>query len=236
MPDGSTLTFADGAFLNHPVEIVALRLTGSPDAIFQAAALLSEGERERAQRFAVDEARRQYVITRAALRRLLADRLGISPGEVELTVTARGKPVLGGMQATADLRFNLSHSGDVAIFGFTCGRDIGVDVESAALPRHADAIATRFFSPAELQAYNALDAADRPLGFFNAWTRKEAFIKAIGEGLSYPLDRFDVSLAPGVPARLIRVDSTMGAAEDWPVISFTPFPDYVAAVVIDARK
>ena len=100
----------------------------------------------------------------------------------------------------------------------------------------ADDIAGRFFSDRENQAYRALERRDRPLGFFQCWTRKEAFIKALGDGLSYPLDRFDVSLAPGEPAEILRVEAMPGACCGWRMESLSPAPGFVAAVVIGDRE
>jgi 4'-phosphopantetheinyl transferase len=94
-------------------------------------------------------------------------------------------------------------------------------------------IAARFFSRRENAAYQALDPRDKPIAFFNCWTRKEAFIKALGDGLYHPLDRFDVSLAPGEPARILRVDDTPGEACGWRLESFCPAPGFVAAVVTE---
>jgi len=107
-----------------------------------------------------------------------------------------------------------------------------LDVEAVGPIRDADDIAARFFSQRENRAYRALERRDRPLGFFQCWTRKEAFIKALGDGLSYPLDRFDVSLTPGEPARILRVEDTPGDRCGWRMDSWSPAPGFVAAVVI----
>jgi 4'-phosphopantetheinyl transferase len=132
-----------------------------------------------------------------------------------VALLARGKPALSRRFANSDLRFNVSHSEDVAVYAFSRGREIGVDVEAVRELRDADDIAVRFFSRRENEAYLALDPRDRLLGFFNCWTRKEAFIKALGDGLYYPLDCFDVSLAPDEPARILRVENTPGNECAW---------------------
>jgi 4'-phosphopantetheinyl transferase len=155
------------------------------------------------------------------------------PDRVEFDNGPRGKPRLAGDFAESDLRFNLSHCGNVALYAFSRGREIGVDVEAVQEMRDADAIAARFFSPRENQNYLALDPRDRPLGFFNCWTRKEAFIKAIGDGLHFPLDAFDVSLAPGDPATILRVGDVAGDACGWTLHDVDPgLPGYAAAVVV----
>jgi 4'-phosphopantetheinyl transferase len=145
----------------------------------------------------------------------------------------RGKPALARGYAGSDLRFNVSHSDDVAVYAFSSGREIGIDVEAVRVIRDADDIAARFFSRCEYESYLALDARHRPLGFFNCWTRKEAFIKALGDGLYHPLDSFDVSLAPGEPAEILRIGHIPGDHCGWRLRSFSPFPGYVGAVVIE---
>lgn len=119
----------------------------------------------------------------------------------------------------------------MAVYAFARGREIGVDVEALRALPDADDVAARFFSPREYDAYRSLEPRLRPLGFFNCWTRKEAFIKALGDGLYYPLARFDVSLAPDDPARILRVGTTPGERCGWCIETFSPAAGFVAAVV-----
>jgi 4'-phosphopantetheinyl transferase len=116
------------------------------------------------------------------------------------------------------------------------GHEIGIDVEAVRVVPDADDIAARFFSRREREAYCALDGSRRPLGFFNCWTRKEAFVKALGDGLAHPLDDFDVSLSPDEPARILRVARTPGEHCGWRMESFSPAPGFVAAVVTEDRE
>jgi 4'-phosphopantetheinyl transferase len=215
-----------------PFEIAVFRLDMGPEAVRASAAMLSGAERQRASRFAFNHDRRRFIVARAQLRRLLAARLGVRPESVELVYGSRGKPALSRCFADSDLRFNVSHSGDVAVYAFALGREIGVDVEAIRVICDADDVAARFFSRCEYEAYCALDRSDRPLGFFNCWTRKEAFIKALGDGLYHPLDRFDVSLTPGEPANILRVESTPGEDCKWTLHSFVPEPGFIGAVVV----
>jgi 4'-phosphopantetheinyl transferase len=224
-------TLADNA-----IEVVTTRLDLAPEPSAELARLLSDAERQRAGRFAFDRDRRRFAVARAQLRQLLAARLGVQPESVELTYSAYGKPALAERFADSKLYFNVSHSEDVAVYAFSWGREIGIDVEAVRVIRDADDIAARFFSRDENEAYRALDTRDKPLGFFNCWTRKEAFIKAIGDGLYHPLDRFDVSLAPGEPARILRVESTSGDECGWRMESFSPAPGFVGAVVIESGR
>ena len=218
--------------LDPSTHIVTSPLDIGPEAVRASAALLSAAERQRADRFAFDRDRRRFIVARAQLRRLLAARLGVRAESVELVHGPRGKPALSRRFADSDLRFNVSHSEDVAVYAFAPGREIGVDVEAIRMLPDAEDIAARFFSRCEYEAYRALDPRDRPLGFFNCWTRKEAFIKARGDGLHYPLDRFDVSLAPGEPANILRVEGTRGEDCEWTLDSFVPEAGFIGAVVV----
>jgi 4'-phosphopantetheinyl transferase len=224
----------DASYADKEVEVVATALDLGRESVRALTALLSDSERERASRFVFERDRRRFTIARARLRQLLAERLGIQPGSLEFTYSAYGKPALARRFADSDLRFNVSHCEDLAVYALAVGQEVGIDVEVVRVMRDADDIAARFFSRRENEAYRALDPRDRPLGFFNCWTRKEAFIKALGEGLSHPLDRFDVSLAPGEPARILRVENAPGNNCGWRMRSFSPAPGFVAAVVSQA--
>jgi 4'-phosphopantetheinyl transferase len=204
------------------VEVVMARLDVTPETAGELARCLSGTERERARRFAFERDRRRFIVARARLRHLLAARLGSAPEEIDFTTGSHGKPGLSG----GDWTFNASRSGDVAGFAFSRGREIGIDIETVRDLPEADTIAARFFSRRENEDYLALSSADKATGFFNCWTRKEAFVKAIGDGLSHPLDRFDVSLAPGEPARILRVGS------GWSLHAFIPGPGLVGAVAV----
>lgn len=222
---------ADGA-----IDVVVTRLEVAAEEVRESAALLSNTERHRASRFAFDRDRNRFIVARARLRHLLAARLDVGPASVELLYGARGKPALSRRFASSGLRFNVSHSNDVAVYAFSVGREVGVDVEAVRALNDADAIAARFFSHRENTAYLALDPKDKATGFFNCWTRKEAFIKAIGDGLYYPLDRFDVSLAPGEPVKILRVEDKPGNDCGWQLEAFCPISGYVAAVVTESLE
>jgi len=222
--------------ITDAIEVVVTRLVAGRDAVWAATALLSDAERHRASRFTRDRVRRRFIVGRARLRQLLAARLGVQPRAVEFVHGARGKPALGARFTNSGLRFNVAHCDDVAVYAFSRGREIGIDLEAVRVIPGADDVAVRFFSRWEREAYQALDARARPLGFVNCWTRKEAFIKALGDGLYFPLDRFDVSLAPAEPARILRVEDTPGDRCGWRIESFSPAPGLVAAVVTQSGR
>jgi 4'-phosphopantetheinyl transferase len=214
------------------VEIQIARLMVEDGELHALAALLSDDERARATRFVFDRDRRRFIIGRARLRQLLAGRLDVPPGTISFVRGAHGKPALADRFRDSRLCFNLSHCDDLAVYAFVRGRDVGIDVEAVRPLPDADTMASRFFSTDERAAYMALPAGDRALGFFNCWTRKEAFVKAVGDGLSHPLDSFSVSLIPSEPAAIVRVGDTPGAECGWCLESFVPAPLHVAAVVV----
>jgi len=227
-------TFA--SFQNDVVEVLCTSLDAAPAAVRELASLLSRSEQDRANRFASDLHRRRFTVARARLRSLLAARLGAAPDAIEFAYGEHGKPTLGRRFADSGLRFNVSHSEDVAVYALALGREVGVDVEAVHTLDDADSIAARFFSRKENEAYQALDPSDRPLGFFNCWTRKEAFIKAIGDGLHHPLDRFDVSLSPRDSAELLRIGNIPGNACGWKLYSYSIGAGFVGAVVVQETR
>ena len=218
--------------LDDGIEVVVLGLDVTPDAFHASAPLLSAAERDRASRFAFDSDRRRFTVARAGLRTLLAARFGLTPEAVELTYGRNGKPALANEQADSGLHFNVSHSSNVAAYAFSFGQVIGVDVETIREIANADNIAARFFSPRENESYHALDPLDKSLGFLTCWTRKEAFIKALGDGLTYSLRDFDVSLLPQEPAEILRVGDIPGAECGWALRAISPGIGFVGACVV----
>ena len=188
--------------------------------------MLSSEEHRRADRlhFAVD--RRRYIVRRGRLRELLGRRLDCDPREVPITCNAFGKPRLEG----SDVSFNLSHSRGVALVALTRGAEIGCDIEWQDRRVEIDKVAESFFSRREVDALRSLPERQQTEGFFNCWTRKEAFVKACGGGLSLPLDAFDVSLRPGEPVALLRGGS------GWSIQAFQPRPGLHAAIVVEDAK
>jgi 4'-phosphopantetheinyl transferase len=217
-------------------QVVVSGLETESDAIEASMERLSADERLRAERFVFDADRHRFVATRARLRQLLGARLDVRPEVVELTYGSRGKPALAPRFAASTLRFNVSHTKHHAVFAFCYGSEVGVDLEEVRALPDADDVAEQMFSRLEADTYRALPPHEKPLGFFNCWTRKEAFIKALGDGLSHALDRFDVSLVPGEAARILRVDHTPGEQCGWTLSSFSPAPGLVGATVTRTRR
>ena len=183
--------------------------------------VLSVEERSRAGQFRFERDRRRYVARRGILRELIGSYLDCDPASVAFVHNAYGKPAI----VRSDLRFNLSHSHGMALYAFCRHADVGCDIERRDPKFAAEQIPERFFSRDEVRALRSLPLNEQTEAFFNCWTRKEAYIKAVGHGLSIALDSFDVSLIPGEPAALGR------GCSGWSLQSFEPASGFQAAVV-----
>ncbi|MFN2190357.1 MAG: 4'-phosphopantetheinyl transferase family protein [Candidatus Promineifilaceae bacterium] len=193
--------------------------------------MLSEDERERAARFRFERHRTQYILSRGALRILIGRYLRIDPGEAKFQHNEYGKPYLDSRyHHDSTLEFSLAHSGDLTVFAFARDSAIGVDCEFVRSVPDAEEIAARFFSQWEDDVLKSLPEDQKTAAFYSCWTRKEAYIKAMGLGLSMPLDRFAVSIKPEEPAQLIHIDGSASEAAKWAVKSWEPKTGYIAAV------
>jgi len=188
--------------------------------------LLSEEEQARGDRYIRSADGVRFMVGRAVLRLILAQYLGLKPGEIVITIGEFGKPYVSKSINVNNLTFNLSHSQEMCLLAVSRGREIGVDVERLRDDVAVEDLATRYFSKEEIAELQALPNALRRLGFFLCWTRKEAYVKAKTLGLQIPLDQFSVSLTPGQPAEIRGSE-----ADGWTIMSVEPGPGYVAAAV-----
>lgn len=207
---------------HHPAErIEAFRRT------------LSADERERAARFHFERDRAHFIAARGMLRQLLGSFLELSPERVRFHYGQYGKPSLSDEYKSSGLEFNISHSGGKVLLAFTIGRAVGVDVEEIRPNFATGEIAKRFFSVTEVEKLGSLPKGVQAEAFFNCWTRKEAYIKAFGEGLSCPLDKFDVTLAPGEPPRLLATRVERLPVSRWAMTNLDVGKGYCAAMVVE---
>lgn len=196
----------------------------------RVAACLTPEEQATAQRFVFAPLRRAFALRRALLRHVLADYLGRPPASLRFLTGAHGKPSLADLPPGEDLRFNFSHSGEFALLAVTRGREVGVDIEQHRPKLDALGLAASCFAPAEVAALRKLAPAEVPAAFFAGWTRKEAFIKALGLGLSFPLDAFAVSLDE--PAQLLQVRGVPPTPDEWTLRTLPVGPGYSAALAL----
>jgi len=192
--------------------------------------LLSAQEWAKAKRFRLQKARAECVVARGLLRIIVGRYLNSNPGDLRFCAGPHGKPALLAQSGQAALRFNVSHSVGFILYAVSRQREVGVDVERICSELVVEDLAARYFSPRENAALLGLPKNHRRDGFFACWTRKEAFLKAKGDGLSQPLDGFDVSLAPGEPAALLGSRGQARDVERWSIREVPSIPGYAGAV------
>lgn len=197
--------------------------------------VLSADEQQKVSRFMFAADGHKYLVARAILRVILGRYVEMSPDMLQFGYSDYGKPYLQNEKLTQTIHFNVSHSGDLALYGITKNRRIGVDVEQMRPLVDEAQFVKSIFSPVEQQAFGRVRPSQKQDAFFNGWTRKEAFIKAIGMGLSFPLTAFDVSVVPGLPAQLLGVRGAPGCQE-WSMDALTLGPEYKAAYVVEGRQ
>jgi 4'-phosphopantetheinyl transferase len=196
--------------------------------------LLSPDERERAQRYVFQKHCRRFIVARAVLRVLLGRYLNQEPDRIRFAYGPEGKPSLAETSG-GSVRFNLSHSEALALYAFTRAREVGIDLEWINPRVGFEELADRFFTPGEASTLRGLTEHAREPAFFACWTRKEAYMKAIGKGLSLPTQGFEVSLAPGQPAALISTRHDPEQAARWSLLELDAGPGFAAALAVEGR-
>lgn len=216
------------------VDIWHIPLAQNHATISACRSLLPGDEIERADRFYFEKDRRPFTVAHGALRQILGRYTGADPRKITFSHGSKGKPELKSPVDT--IRFNLSHSGNLALLAVTRDAALGVDVEFVKPDFGGQEIAERFFSRHEVNTLLALPVEERAHAFFSCWTRKEAYIKAVGEGLSLPLDSFDVAFGPGVFPALLRVDASAAELSRWRLYDIPVPPEYRAALMVEGKE
>lgn len=213
---------------NDEVHLWRADLNQNSDVVRRMWRLLNKEEQERAKRYAFERDRNHFTLARAILRQLLSRYLRCSAEDIEFAVAPKGKPAIRG---NPELRFSLSHSGGLVLYALSLNRELGVDLEREKTETPSLDIVESYFSTRERAEFLALPRNIQNLAFYVGWTRKEAYLKARGEGLHMKLEDFDVSMNPGQPAVLRCEDATR-----WQLRSFCPEPDFVAALVVEGAN
>jgi 4'-phosphopantetheinyl transferase len=226
----------DLALPANKIHVWCAKLEQTPASIRQSFQGLSQDERERAQHFHFERDRRRFIVSHGALRVILGRYLRIEPDHVSFDYAPHGKPYLAQALNPCGIQFNMAHSNELAVYIFARGREAGIDVEYVHPIPELDQIAARFFSASENLVLRAIPAGQRVEAFFNCWTRKEAYIKALGVGLAQPLDQFQVSLIPGEPARLLKVEGLPEQIARYSMEAFVPAPGYIAALMVEGPE
>ena len=197
--------------------------------------ILSQEERERSARFRFQKDRDCFIAAHGLLRVILGRYLSVEPEQLRFCTNDFGKPSLCPSSEFELIRFNMSHSEKFCLYAFSGGREVGIDLEFIRPLGNINEIAKQFFSSQEVETLPSLSRDRQTNAFYNCWTRKEAYIKARGEGLSIPLDQFDVSLSPGQPATLVNSREDPQEVSRWTLMGFTPCPDFAAALAVEGH-
>lgn len=217
------------------VHVVHVPLEADDRQLDRLKANLSPDESKRADRYKVLRPKQHFIVCRAVLRRLLGECLNCLPSQVEFEYGNHGKPSLRRPEpSTPRIEFSVSHSADQALIALTVGRRIGVDIEQIDSSVQTLKLAQRFFSPREASELVALPEAIQLAGFYRGWTCKEAYLKATGFGLSFPLNKFSVSLDPRLPVELLEVIDQPEELNRWRLLSLDPAGGFAAAVMFEA--
>jgi 4'-phosphopantetheinyl transferase len=217
------------------VQVVSAPLDRADSEAFTA--ILSKDERARAARFRFPQDGSRFTVGRATLRILLGQHLDCAPQSLSFSYGAHGKPRLSNSELQRQApHFNVSHSAGLALYAFSYTAPVGVDLERMCAIEDQDRIAARFFSRAESTALQEIAGPERLRAFYKCWTAKEAFIKAVGDGMTFPLHRFEVEVRLDAPGRLISIDGDPKPASDWTIVALRPAPDYLGAVAIHVRE
>lgn len=214
------------------VHVWRFSLVPAQDVLQRLKQILSEDEILRANRFYFPHHRDHFIAAHGCLRDILARYIKLPPQALKFQVSSFGKPCLIAEQGGHELTFNLSHSHELGLVAVTRREAIGIDIEYIRNELADEQVAKRFFSKQEVSRLLLLPAEKQKEAFFFCWTRKEAFIKAVGQGLSMPLDQFDVTLTPGEPAQLLATRPDPAQALQWKIYHCTPAEGYAGAVVV----
>ncbi len=211
------------------VDVWRLSLDIGPAALEELWPVLSPDEQARAARFRFSTSRQRFTAARGLLRTILGLYSDEEPGQLKISYATHGKPYLAG----SALRFNLSHAQAFGLIAVATGREVGIDVEHTRSRVDHESIAERFFSPAEVARLHNVPRSMRHDAFLACWTRKEAYVKAKGGGLSIPLDQFEVSFAQGEPARLLNVAWDDKETDRWQLVDLAPGSGYTGALCVE---
>lgn len=196
--------------------------------------ILSQDERKRAARLRSAKDKRRFTVSRVFLRKSLSHYLDTAPSEIKFTYNKYGKPNIDPEHHPQNIRFNLSHSENLALYAITQNREIGIDVEYIRNVDKADKIMRRFFSKDECEFYYSQPKNKRNWAFFTLWTRKEAYSKARGMGIGLPTKEFDLQLVPPEVGQINHI-RTKNKESKWSLIDIEVDSDYMAALAAEGN-
>jgi len=226
----------DVTLLHNDVHVWRASLDQQAEQLKWLAQTLAADESLRAEGFYFERDKKRFIAGRGILRTILGRYLGIEPDQLQFFYSPRGKPTLAKTPGESTLRFNLAHSQGLALYAITYEREIGVDLERIRHIAEAEQIVDHYFSAGEKAVFHALAEHEKHGAFFTCWTRKEAYLKACGKGLTEALNQIDVSLAPGEPARLLSIEGNVLEAARWSLQELRPAFGFVATLAVEGHN
>lgn len=223
----------DFAIGTDDVHVWSAELDQSSALVRSLRKFLTVHELGRVAHFHLDEHRRRFMVARGLLRVILGCYLNIGAETLRFSYGPYGKPALA---SDDSLNFSLSHSDGLALLAFARERRIGIDLEHIRTDIRYQQIAKRFFSVGENAELMSLRPDIRLEAFFACWTRKEAYLKATGEGLAHSLSRIVVSCAPDEPVEILEINEDPDLAGLWSLRHLTPRSDYIAALAVEGHE
>lgn len=199
-------------------------------------AILSDDEVRRAERFVFEKHREHYVVGRARMRQILAAFAPTTASTLELAYENLGKPRFRDEALHAKLRFNFSNSNDRGLLAVTVGEELGVDLERVRPMNDMMGLARRYYAETETNKLFALADQERPAAFFRCWTRKEAYLKAVGKGLTFPLRSVEVTLLNDEVCRILNINSDANEAAAWSLFHLRPYDGFLGALAVRNRS
>ena len=216
----------------NEIHIYRSSLELTADKLIESESLLSPDELQKAYRYKFEKDRDHYIAGRAFLRRILGRYLNQSPDKISFSYSEKGKPYI----IDSPVKFNLAHSGGKAVFAFAENAEVGIDIEYMRELPDALQIAKRFFSDEEVNEFMKVSDDEIKPAFFNCWTRKEAFIKAVGDGLSFPLKDFTVTILPGVNPEIKWIKDKDDEVKEWSLVNIQADQNYVSSLAVKADE
>jgi 4'-phosphopantetheinyl transferase len=214
--------------LSNSVHVFIVRLKGQDTCFDHCQAMLNERELQRASQFYCEHLRRTFTLSHGCRRALLGLHLGVPPPDIEFGYGARSKPFIA--KPVTDLRFNQSDSGDLVAFAFSSGCEIGIDIEEVRPFSDLEGVVANVFTPREIVELCRIDRSRQQEAFFATWTRKEAYVKALGDGLFIPPDSFRVTVCSSEKKPRVYFDQGPETVNDWQLHSFHPAPGYLGTI------
>lgn len=223
------------ALSRDEVHVWRASISATEPYIHELRCTLARDEVMRAEQYRFAEDRDRFIAARGLLRFILGRYLDTQPEQLQFHYGFFGKPSLTAEPGGKGLQFSVSHSGSLVLCAMAWDRQIGVDLEQIQPIPRVGQLVKRYFSSSEQAAFRAVSRERQMEAFYRCWTRKEAFVKAKGLGFSLPLDRFDVTLAPGEPARLLQVRGNPWEASRWALCDLRPWSGYVGALAVEGH-